>query len=210
MRQAPRCHVPSRRRSPVKQWGTASHALQEPWGTYDVALTAPSLFTALLRRDPRRASRFPLREEEASRWEAATAKTRPGRQQRDTAAPMNHQPRQRQARGSRRLLLRGCGRPERWPARGCLGGQAAARSCRSGLRAGRSAPRDSAGSVRWLWVPPARSCLCAPFAPRTARRCCWASFATTQWGSGNTVSIARASAGWLADVEHKSGLLVAK
>ncbi len=131
MRQAPRCHVPSRRRSPVRQWGTASHALQEPWGTYDVALTAPSLFTALLRRDPRRASRFPLREE-ASRWEAATAKTRPGRQQRDTAAPMNHQPRQRQARGSRRMLLRGCDRPERWPARGCLGGQAAARSCRSG------------------------------------------------------------------------------
>ena len=29
-------------------------------------------------------------------------------------------------------------------------------------------------------------------------------------GSGNTVSIARATAGWLAEVEHKSGLLVAK
>jgi hypothetical protein len=59
------------------------------------------------------------------------------------------------------------------------------------VRAGRSALRDCAGPVGWLWSPPARSCLCIPFAPQTAWRCCWSSFATAWWRSGNTVPTTR-------------------
>ena len=59
------------------------------------------------------------------------------------------------------------------------------------VRSRGSASRDRAGPARWLWVPPARSCLCLPFAPRTAWRCCWSSFAITWWRSGNTVPTTR-------------------